>query len=56
MAYSATSVDFDGANDYMLRGADLIGSADSKIVSGGTDHLRAHAAVLVDLGAQAEDV
>lgn len=34
MAYTTTGVDFDGTNDYMLRGADLTGSADSKIYSG----------------------
>ncbi len=34
MPYSTTGVDFDGSNDYMKRGADLTGSADSKIFSG----------------------
>lgn len=34
MVYSTTGVDFDGTNDHMSRGADLTGSADSKIYSG----------------------
>ncbi len=32
--YAANGVNFDGANDYLTRGADLTGAADSKLWSG----------------------
>lgn len=31
MAYTANGVDFDGTNDYLLRGADLTGTTDTKV-------------------------
>ena len=34
MAYTANPVNFDGANDYLIRGADLTGAADSKLWTG----------------------
>lgn len=34
MAYEAQGVTFDGTNDYLLRGADLTGNANSKIFTG----------------------
>ena len=33
-SYTANAVNFDGTNDYITRGADLTGNADSKLVTG----------------------
>lgn len=56
MAYSTTGVDFDGTNDFMLRGADLTGSADSKIYSGAgwiNMHVTANQRIYTSIGADA---
>ena len=33
-AYAADGINFDGTNDYLTRGADLTGNADSKLITG----------------------